>query len=42
MLNEYYASFGWDKETGLQLQNILKEKGFFEVACFLNIHGLGK
>ncbi len=42
MLNEYYAFYKWDKDSGLQRQSILKEKGFLEVACFLNKHGLDK
>lgn len=42
MLNEYYAFYKWDKDSGLQRQSTLKEKGFPEVAHFLYKHGLDK
>lgn len=35
MLEEYYEFHGWDKKTGLQHEEVLKEKGFAKIAEFL-------
>ncbi len=35
MLEEYYEFHGWDKKTGLQNKEVLKNKGFIRVLKFL-------
>jgi aldehyde:ferredoxin oxidoreductase len=35
MLDEYYECHGWNKKTGLQEIKTLREKGFDEIADFL-------
>ncbi len=41
MLNEYYICHGWDEATGLQQASTLREKGFNDLAEFLQKHRRG-